>query len=221
MTVREFAGLMEGCYPRWDNEPVRKIISGVGIEWKDKLQTLSRGQRALVALAVAIGHQPDLLLLDEALTGLDPIARREVLRNIIDAMHEEGRTVFITGQDIPDMERIIDHVGFLVGGHMMVESPLEDLKARVKRIRVDHPPEAEVEAPASALNVVRHPRETQFTVQDYKPTLLQSYSAVGMRAEAMDLTLEDMFIDLAQSKLKLVPRSEEASPLRGVAAEGK
>jgi len=202
MTVREFAGLMEGCYPRWDNEPVRKIISGVGIEWKDKLQTLSRGQRALVALAVAIGHQPDLLLLDEALTGLDPIARREVLRNIIDAMHEEGRTVFITGQDIPDMERIIDHVGFLVGGHMMVESPLDDLKARVKRIRVDHPPEAAVEAPASALNVVRHPRETQFTVQDYTPALLQSYSAVGMRAEAMDLTLEDMFIDLAQSKLK-------------------
>ena len=203
MTVKEFAGLMAGCYPRWDNEAVRKIVSGVGIEMKDKIQHLSRGQRALVALAVAIGHQPDLLLLDEALTGLDPIARREVLRNIIDAMHEEGRTVFITGQDIPDMERIIDFVGFLVGGHMMVEAPLDDLKARVKRIRVEHPAEAQVPVPADALNVLRHARETAFTVQDFSQASLDSLAGPNLRAEAMDLSLEDMFIDLAQSKLKV------------------
>ncbi len=201
MTVREFAGLMKGCYPRWEEEPVRKIIADMGIGMKDKLEHLSRGQRALVSLAVAIGHRPDLLLLDEALTGLDPIARREVLRNIIDVMHEEGRTVFITGQDLPDMERIIDYVGFVVGGRLIAESPLDDLKARVKRIRVEHPPDARVEPPAGARNISRGPRETEFTVQDYSPAMLEAFAARGLRAEALSLGLEDIFIDLAQGRL--------------------
>ena len=206
MTVRKYADFMAGCYPRWNPQPVANIISRVGIETSDKIQTLSRGQRALVALAVAIGHEPDLLLLDEALTGLDPIARREVLRNIIEAMHSEGRTVFITGQDIADMERICDYVGFLVKGRLVAESPLDDLKARVKRIRVEHPADVQVTLPAGALSVERRSRETLFTVADFSPPLLESVSPPARRAEVIDLSLEDIFVDLAQAQVEVEAR---------------
>ena len=198
MKVREFADFMAGCYPHWNAEPVSATLSRVGIDQEARIQTLSRGQRALAALAVAIGHEPDVLLLDEALTGLDPIARREVLRNIIDAMHAEGRTVFITGQDIPDMERICDHVGFLVKGRLVLESTLDDLKARVKRIRVEHPTDSPPGAPAGALQVERATRETIFTTRDFSPDLLTSLAGPNRRVEALDLSLEDIFVNLAQ-----------------------
>jgi len=200
MTVREFASFMAGCYPRWNPETVSGILSRVGVEPHQRIQTLSRGQRTLASLAVAIGHEPELLLLDEALTGLDPISRREVLRNVIDVMHAEGRTVLITGQDIADMERICDHVGFLIRGQLFWESTLEELKARVKRLRVEHPDGAPA-VPPGALRVERAARETQFTVSNFSPALVDSLSAPGLRVEVMDLGLEDIFVDLAQPQL--------------------
>jgi ABC-2 type transport system ATP-binding protein len=202
MTVRDFAGFMRGCYPRWNSEAVSTVLDRIGIDQAATLGVLSRGQRAVVAIAVAVGHEPDLLILDEALTGLDPIARREVLRNVIDAMQAEGRTVLITGQDIADMERICDHVGFLVKGRLVLEATLDDLKARVKRIRVEHPGEAEVLVPAGAFQIERRPRETVFTVENYAEALLSSLDGPGRRVSAANLSLEDIFIDLAQAHMK-------------------
>jgi len=204
MKVREFAGFMAGCYPRWSQQTVSDILSRVGIDQNARIQTLSRGQRALVGLAVAIGHEPDVLLLDEALTGLDPIARREVLRNIIEAMHADGRTVLITGQDIADMERICDHIGFLVNGRLILESPLDDLKARVKRIGVEHARDAAFDLPAGALEIERSPRETLFTTTDFSDDLPTSLAGPGRRVEVRDLSLEDIFVQLAQSPTEAV-----------------
>jgi ABC-2 type transport system ATP-binding protein len=95
MTVGNYARFLAGCYGRWNQEPVSAILERMGIGETEVIRTLSRGQRAVVALATAIGHEPEVLLLDEALTGLDPIARREVLRSIVNAMHSEGRTVLV------------------------------------------------------------------------------------------------------------------------------
>lgn len=198
MSVRGYADFMAGCYPTWKPEAVSAVLDRIGIDQQAKLGDLSRGQRAVVSIAVAVGHEPDLLLLDEALTGLDPIARREVLRSVIEGMQKEGRTVLITGQDIADMERICDHVGFLVKGRLVVESPMDDLKARVKRVRVEHPTDAAVEIPKGAFQVERRPRETLFTVESFTPDLLESLDGPGRRASASDLSLEDIFVDLAR-----------------------
>ncbi len=211
MTVKAFSDFMGGCYPRWNPEAVTTVLDRIGIDRQATLGVLSRGQRAVVAIAVAVGHEPDLLILDEALTGLDPIARREILRNVIEAMQTEGRTVLITGQDIADMERICDHVGFLVKGRLVVEAPLEDLKARIKRIRVEHPSEAGVPTPPSAFQVERGPRETIFTVENYTDDMLVSLNGPGRRVTAFDLSLEDIFIDLAQAHAREKMAGQEAS----------
>jgi ABC-2 type transport system ATP-binding protein len=202
MKVSEFTDFVGGCYPRWDPEAVASILSHVGIDPAMKIQALSRGQRAIAALAAAIGHEPDLLLLDEALTGLDPMARREVLRNVIEAMHAEGRTVLITGQDIADMERICDHVGFLVKGRLVLESTLDDLKAKVKRVRVEHERDARVELPEGALEVEQSPGETSFTTTGFSESLPASLAGPNRRVEVRDMSLEDIFVHLAQAELR-------------------
>ena len=203
MSVGDLADFMAGCYPRWNSDAVAAVLEPVGIEWEDKIQALSRGQRTLACLAVAIGHEPEVLLLDEALTGLDPISRREVLRNVIDVMHAGNRTVLIAGQDIADMERICDQVGFLVKGKLLWESTLEELKARVKRLRIEHPEAPPPEIPSDAFNVERAARQTEFTVRDFTPDRVTALAAPGRRVEVMDRSLEDIFIDLAGPQLRV------------------
>jgi len=185
---------------------VDEMIELVGLSGKaDRpIKGFSGGEQQRLGIAQAEINYPDLLILDEALTGLDPIARREILRNIIDAMQAEGRTVLITGQDIADMERICDHIGFLVKGRLVLESTLDDLKARVKRIHVEHAPEAAVDIPSGALQVERRPRETLFTVTDFTPALLDSLDGSDRTATAADLSLEDIFVDLVQSPVEAV-----------------
>jgi ABC-2 type transport system ATP-binding protein len=199
MKVRELARFMSGCYPRWNERLVADLLTRTGIDPEARLQALSRGQRALAALAVQVGHEPDLLILDEALTGLDPLARREVLRGVIEAMHDDSRTVLIAGQDLSDMERICDHVGVLVGGRLIAEGPLDVLKERMKRLRVSHAPEADLALPAGALSVTRGARETSFVLGDGGEEVLRDLQARGLEAEADGLCLEEIVVSLAQS----------------------
>jgi ABC-2 type transport system ATP-binding protein len=200
MTVDEFVRFVGGCYPRWSPTAVSSLLERVDIDPAQKMGTLSRGQRTLAALGAAIGHEPELLILDEALTGLDPIARREVLRSIIDVMHLEGRTVLITGQDIADLERICDHIGFLLHGRLFRESTVDKLKESVKRVCIQHPDGPPPRVPEGALRVERSLRETQFTVADFTPDLLPALSAPGRHVEALELSLEDIFVDLAKPR---------------------
>jgi ABC-2 type transport system ATP-binding protein len=199
MRVREYAAFTAACYAQWNRDLVADLLSRMGIGSDEVLRDLSRGQRTLAALAIAIGHGPDLLILDEALTGLDPIARREVLRGIIEMMHSQGRTVFITGQDIADMERICDHVGFLVKGRLVMESPLDDLKGRVKEIRLSHSAEVQPQVPPDALAIQRDTRETRFITTAFSQELCTSLAAPQVQVEIRDLGLEDIFVAVAQA----------------------
>jgi ABC-2 type transport system ATP-binding protein len=201
MTVQEFVDFVASCFPHWNAAWVSSFLERVAINPTQRIGTLSRGQRTFAALAAAIGHEPQLLILDEALTGLDPISRQEVLASIIDVMHLEGRTVIITGQDIANLERICDYVGFLIEGKLFYEGPLEALKARVKRIMIQHPSGPPPPIPAGALRASEGPRETQFTVSNFAPELLDELAAPGRVVQAMDMSLEDIFVDLVKSRL--------------------
>jgi len=201
MTVQEFVDFVGSCYPHWSPTSVSAFLQRVAIDPTQKIGTLSRGQRTLAALGAAIGHEPELLVLDEALTGLDPISRREVLQSIIDVMHLEGRTVIITGQDIGDLERICDHIGFLIKGKLFYQGPLDQLKAQVKRIMVQHPSGPPPLIPPDALRVSRSERETQFTVSNYRPQLLDDLAGPDRFVQALEMSLEDIFIDLVKPQL--------------------
>jgi ABC-2 type transport system ATP-binding protein len=200
MKVKELEKFFAGCYGHWDSAAVAGILNRVEIDPNSRLHSLSRGQRTLVLLALAIGHQPEVLLLDEALTGLDPIIRREVLRSVIEGMHSTQRTVLITGQDIADMERICDYVGFLVKGRLALESPLEELKGKIKRLRLTHEANCPPPLPPAARLVEQSGREIIFITCDFNQALIANLSAPGVELEVEDLSLEEIFIELAQSE---------------------
>jgi ABC-2 type transport system ATP-binding protein len=205
MRVDELAKFIAGCYPSWNQHAVDELLLRVHIDPRARLQGLSRGQRALASLAVAIGHDPELLILDEALTGLDPLMRREILRTVIETMHAAGRTVLIVGQDIADMERICDHVALLVEGRLVTEAPLDDLKEQVKRINITHAPDAEIALPEEACTITRDRRATSFVLPNAPAYLAAPPLGFDMHIEVEDLNLEAIFMALASPDMAAPP----------------
>ncbi len=112
--------------PRWDMPYARARIERLGIPFARAVGTLSTGQRAQVALTLALGKRPDLILLDEPVANLDPLARREFLQELMGAVAEDGSTVVLTSHVIADLERVCDHLVVLVDGRVRLIGDVDD-----------------------------------------------------------------------------------------------
>jgi ABC-2 type transport system ATP-binding protein len=115
--------------PRWDDSLTRERIRSLGIPLDQRVGTLSGGQRAQVALAMALGKRPRLLLLDEPVAALDPLARRDFLGVLAEAVAEGDLTVVLSSHLVGDLERICDHLLLLDSGRLALAADLEDVLA--------------------------------------------------------------------------------------------
>ncbi|MDQ2730158.1 MAG: ABC transporter ATP-binding protein [Armatimonadota bacterium] len=198
MTVRATVDLVKGLYPTWNAEEERGLLRKFRIPPEKKIRELSRGNRALLALILAMSHEPELVLLDECTSGMDPVFRREFDRSVIEALHGTGRTVLFASHQIRELERICDWVGILDDGKMMVQMPVDDLKASIKMLRVilQNCPVEDLPS-RGVLDRRRAGREWLITVRDYDTLLERQYLLAGAQvAEVIDLDLEEIFIAL-------------------------
>src|SRR6516162_4572772 len=134
MRVYEFLRYMQAFYPKWDVQYAEELREQFGIDRTARLRVLSKGQRAKLGLLAAQAHRPDLLLLDEPSSGLDPIVRRDILAAVIRTVADEGRTVFFSSHLLEEIERVSDHVAMLHQGRLVLCGLLEDIKAQHRRI---------------------------------------------------------------------------------------
>ncbi|MFN8576506.1 MAG: ABC transporter ATP-binding protein [Candidatus Sericytochromatia bacterium] len=123
-------------YKNWDKEYVNQWVKRLNLSLDKRVFQLSRGNRQKLALAMAIGHKPKLLILDEPAGGLDPVARKEFLESIIELIHESGTTILISSHSLDDLERISDYIGIIENGSMKLETNLEDLKDSTKQVTI-------------------------------------------------------------------------------------
>ncbi|OLF15964.1 ABC transporter ATP-binding protein [Actinophytocola xanthii] len=115
--------------PRWDGELARRRLAELGIPLARKVGRLSGGQQAQVALSVALAKRPDLLVLDEPLANLDPLARHDVMRGLMTAVAESGMTVVLSSHVVSDLEDTCDWLVLLNRGRIQVAGDIEDLLA--------------------------------------------------------------------------------------------
>jgi len=126
-TIAEMLKLGRKLNPSWDAALAHERIERLGLSLKQKAGTLSGGQQAQVALTLALAKRPELLVLDEPMAALDPIARREFLGALMEAVAEGGLTVILSSHIIADLERVCDHLVVLAGGAVQLAGPLEDV----------------------------------------------------------------------------------------------
>jgi ABC-2 type transport system ATP-binding protein len=128
MRVEELIRYSRAFYPSWDDGYADKLRQRFGLDPSARIKTLSKGQRARAGLIVALAHRPELLLLDEPSSGLDPIVRRDILGAILRTIADEGRTVLFSSHLLDEVEEVADHVTMINGGRIVLSAPLEEIK---------------------------------------------------------------------------------------------
>ncbi len=128
MKVRHLIDYTAAFYPTWNHALVANLVREWSIPLEDRIQPLSVGQLQKVAILLALGHEPELLVLDEPAASLDPLARRQFLQMIIDLAEPGRRTVLFSTHITSDLERVADRVAILKSGVIAWHGLLEDLK---------------------------------------------------------------------------------------------
>jgi ABC-2 type transport system ATP-binding protein len=135
MTARQLSDFCRRVYPRWDARAVADRLSRFAVPDATPFGKLSKGQKGEVMLALALGHSPELLVLDDPTLGLDVVARRALCEEIVGELADRGTTVFLTTHDLAAFEGIATRVGILKDGALALDEDLEALRARFRRIR--------------------------------------------------------------------------------------
>ncbi len=135
MTVDEIGWFAAGFYGDEFLPEYRRLVGQYELPSRKKLKALSKGMRAKVSLALALAHDPDLLILDEPTSGLDTLVRREFLESMVDRA-AMGKTVFLSSHQINEVERVADVVAIMRGGRLVVVERLEKLKAETCELTV-------------------------------------------------------------------------------------
>jgi ABC-2 type transport system ATP-binding protein len=199
MTIGELIWFNKSFYQTWDEKLVNSLLSRFKLTKDLKLKNLSRGMYAQIALILALAQGPDLLILDDPISGLDPVVRREFMESIIEILHEKERTVFFSTHIVNEVEKLADRVGIMHDGNLLVSMPTEELKNNVKKIRMlfdDKIPE-DLVVPG-LLKKESSGHEASVIVKDFKKELLDEISNKykPKSSEIQTLTIEDIFVTM-------------------------
>ena len=134
MRVADHLRLGAWLNPGWDDELAQRRIGQVGLDPKQRAGSLSGGQRAQLALTLALAKRPELLLLDEPVASLDPLARREFLRGLMEAVAEHGTSVVLSSHLVTDLERVCDYLIVLVASRVRIAGEVSALLASHRRL---------------------------------------------------------------------------------------
>ncbi|HUR44713.1 MAG TPA: ABC transporter ATP-binding protein [Candidatus Saccharimonadales bacterium] len=134
MRVDELLHYTSAFYPKWDRAYAESLREQFGLNPEARIKSLSRGETAKAGLLVALAYRPELLLLDEPSSGLDPLVRRDILEAIIRTVADEGRTVFFSSHLLEEIERVSDDIALMRDGQVVLSGPLDQVKAQHYRI---------------------------------------------------------------------------------------
>jgi ABC-2 type transport system ATP-binding protein len=127
MTPLQLLAYFKSFYPRWNDDKVNALLTRWAIDRHQPIGLLSGGEQQRLSIIRALGHEPDLLVLDEPVASLDPAGRRDFLQELVEQVIVRGTTVIFSTHILSDLERVAFHVGFLSAGRIVLQAPLDEL----------------------------------------------------------------------------------------------
>lgn len=204
MTVQQLLDYCRPLYPQWDRDLEARLLKEFALPPKQKLKHLSRGQLMKASLLSSLAYRPRLVVLDEPFSGLDPLARDEFIRGLLELTEGENWTVFISSHDIGEVERLADRVAIINEGHLQLHEATADLQQRVRRVTLSLPEPATLPAdlPAAWLQAEPAGRVVRFVDtawnDESSPPLIAAHFPNGTLLENASLTLREIFIVFAR-----------------------
>ena len=198
LTVADQLRLIASFYPHWDPELIDRLCSEWGVNPKARIKSMSVGERQKLSILLAFGHRPDLLVLDEPVASLDPLARRQFLEQLVEASADGRRSVIFSSHIVSDIERLANRIWILKDGRLYWQGDLDMLKESLVRLHVRGAAEmlATLEIPG-ALSVRRDGNFATAVVRDWAPQALESLqTGRAIEVEVESLALEEIFLEL-------------------------
>jgi ABC-2 type transport system ATP-binding protein len=197
LTPLQMLAYFQAMYPRWNQGKVEGLLSRWGFDPAKQHQTikkLSGGEQQRLSIIRALAHDPDLLILDEPVSALDPVGRRDFLRELVEQVIERGTTVVFSTHILSDLERVAFDLAFLKDGRIALQGQLDALLEGARRIVA--PPQLLAGRLPGELRRSREGALTSVIVQTEGDELAQLSATPGVRVET--LSLEDLFIEMTR-----------------------
>jgi len=198
LTAADQIGVIASFYPKWDDDLVVRLSREWEVDLTQRVKSMSVGQRQKLSILLGLGHKPDVLILDEPVASLDPVARRQFLEQIIEVASDGKRSVVFSSHIVSDVERLANKIWILKDQRMYWQGDFDSLKDSIVRLhaRATRPLPPSFSIPNS-LNVQRDVNTATAIVQGWRPEMQDSLEKeLEMEIEVEHLTLEDIFLEL-------------------------
>jgi ABC-2 type transport system ATP-binding protein len=186
--------------PRWDGELAERRIEQLGLDPRQRAGSLSGGERAQLALTLAIAKRPELLLLDEPVASLDPLARREFLQSLMEVVAEHGVSVVLSSHLVADLERVCDYLVVLVASHVRVAGEVDALLASHYRLSGPRRDPGTLPANQEVIDESHTDKQSTLLVRTGEPILDPAWTIKPVTMEDLVLAYMSQARDAKQSR---------------------
>jgi ABC-2 type transport system ATP-binding protein len=191
---------VRGFYPGWDDAYCAELMKAFHLTAHERILTLSSGAKTKLSLLLALARRPDVLILDEPLTGLDAISKQQVFRELLQAVEGGERTVLISSHNLTDLERFADHIGMLKGGKLVLEGRTDEVVNRYRFAEFFTTNGATIES-REGLTILKQSDNRWRALLDQQSGARDWLQNQGVQEISLTpLTLEDLFVALVNEE---------------------
>jgi ABC-2 type transport system ATP-binding protein len=198
LTVAEQLRVIASFYPKWDHELIGRLCHAWGVDRQARIKSMSVGERQKLSILLAFGHQPELLILDEPVASLDPVARRQFLEQLVEMSAEGQRSIVFSTHIVSDIERLATRVWILKEGRLCWEGELGSLKESVSRIHIQAA--GTQSGPFEIPGALNHRTHGQFVIalaSGWNAEVQHAFEEkYGVTVEIESLGLEEIFLEM-------------------------
>lgn len=196
MTPKVLSDTFSSMYKRWDQEAYDALLKRLGLDAGKKIATMSKGSKRKLQLAFALAANPEILLLDEPIGGIDAVARDDILNSLIDSLVEKGVTIILSSHELNDIAGVCDHVMIISKSQLVINSAKDDLIASTRKVvaKLENPVEILPEHP-SILSCRANGTELEIILREFnEPELEKLLANLKVKSYVThSLTLQEIF----------------------------
>jgi ABC-2 type transport system ATP-binding protein len=206
MTVEYFMAYLKPFYPAWDDDRAEELLRQFELPRDRKLRNLSHGMRMKAALASSLAYRPQLIVLDEPFTGLDPLVRDELIEGLLE--NADGATMLISSHDLAEIESFASHIGYLDRGRLQFSEEMSSLSQRFREIEVtiEGVGARRAEWPATWLRMEQSDALVRFVDAQFEKDRtmadIQRFFGEGRQVSVRPMPLREIFVTLARASRK-------------------
>ena len=206
MSMEDAAAFCKPLYPKWNEPLYQELLKPFDLKPSRRYEESSKGQRRAMCIIIALCQEPEILIMDEPASGLDTLARRHFLKELLKVTCDENKTVLFSSHILGDIERTVDRVAIMMKGRMILEGELDLLKERVRRITIHTEPgtvpPAHLVLPFQILRDIRERNSLHWVVTDFeedKMSRLRESLPETAAVEVEGFNLEELFMESIES----------------------